>query len=385
VYFTGQFQGGLVFDLGNGVQLDRGDAALSADAFVAKIHGTDGSAIWARDFSRTTGVGDNGYCGSIAVRGGRVGVTCASTKALTFILTNDSPLVVSPVGVGDPVNENAFFASLDPATGKAYWATAIGAEIQTRAWDIDVDSTGALIFSVLTNPGGPVHDATNTLSVTNATQGSGELVGKLKAIDGTASWAISLVDDQADAAAAAVGAGGVAIAKNDDVIVSGEFTQHAMVGGKDLVSHGGGDLFVARLAGATGNGVWSTSFGGSKDDGSAGVGVDAFDEIFVTASYDSADFSIGASLLEAPSTPGGIVTLKLDPNGAPLWGRTIAATNADASSTAAATVGGLSRPAVNSKTQAVVMSGYFYGLCELGGTTVDGGVDGLAFIAEYSP
>jgi hypothetical protein len=90
---------------------------------------------------------------------------------------------------------------------------------------------------------------------------------------------------------------GVAVAVNDDIMITGTFGGTVNAGGEDLMSAGGADIFVAKLAGTDGAHVWSERFGGPGDDKALGLGV-GDKNVVLTGSF-SQDVTFGTTLLES--------------------------------------------------------------------------------------
>lgn len=139
----------------------------------------------------------------------------------------------------------------------------------------------------------------------------------------------------------------IAIAPNDDVVITGAFNGHIDFGGGELVSHVHYNLtegFVARLTSA-GNQVWALSFPGASDGPESrgyAVSVDADNNVYVAGTFRTAiDFDGQVEYTDTPDGGGGdfedMYLLRLDPLGKRDWfvqargGRQMAATDVDAS------------------------------------------------------
>jgi len=110
------------------------------------------------------------------------------------------------------------------------------------------------------------------------------------------------------------------------VIVAGGFLGTVDFGGGPLVSpNGGTDIFVVAFD-ASGNHLWSKSFGGTGGNGRVrSVAVDGNDDLVITGGL-TGTIDFGGSALVQPAAPGGndesgAFVVKLDTNGNPLWSR----------------------------------------------------------------
>jgi hypothetical protein len=103
----------------------------------------------------------------------------------------------------------------------------------------------------------------------------------------------------------------LAVGRNGDIAVSGEFEGQVSFGGETFASFGGRDAFVARYT-ADGVHVWSRQAGSPGVDRGLGIAVDAAGAVYETFSYhDTIDF--GGGPLTAPGTDYGGVLVKYGP------------------------------------------------------------------------
>ncbi len=88
---------------------------------------------------------------------------------------------------------------------------------------------------------------------------------------------------------------GLAVDSAGDVFLSGKFQGSVSFGGTALTSAGGDDIFLVKLAGATGNHSWSKSFGSTSGDASLGLAVDTSRSVVMTGYFTgSVNFGGGA-------------------------------------------------------------------------------------------
>ncbi len=114
-------------------------------------------------------------------------------------------------------------------------------------------------------------------------------------------------------------ANGVATDGDGNVIAVGHFSDSIRIGATTLTSAGGGDVFVIKLHGITGEVIWAKSFGGLGDEGGSAVRTDALNNVYVMGKFiGNVDFGGG----EMGSIGGqDLFVLKLNPNGDHVWSR----------------------------------------------------------------
>lgn len=110
----------------------------------------------------------------------------------------------------------------------------------------------------------------------------------------------------------------VAVDNLGDVYFTGSFSGSMTFGGGTLASAGGADVFVAKLAGATGNHVWSAKYGdtGIEQVGRA-ITVDSMGNVLVTGAFDGTINFGGTALTTAGLTDAFVA--KFDTAGAHMY------------------------------------------------------------------
>jgi len=123
---------------------------------------------------------------------------------------------------------------------------------------------------------------------------------------------------------------GVAVDASGDVLVTGYFRGTIAFGTTTLTSVGGADVFVAKLAGATGAPLWAVRFGNISDDqiGHA-VTCDAFGNVFVTGAF-AGTMTFNGVNATATGLQDGFVARLSGATGAAAWGRRFGGTDFDA-------------------------------------------------------
>ena len=137
----------------------------------------------------------------------------------------------------------------------------------------------------------------------------------------------------------------ITIDGNGDVYVTGYFRGTADfdpgTGAANLTSAGGADIFLAKYDGA-GNYLWAKNMGGTADDISTGIAVDASSHIYITGSFNgSGDFDAGAGTASLTSLGGTDIFLTAyDGAGNYLWAKNMGGTGTDSALSVALDAGG---------------------------------------------
>ncbi|MDI1443332.1 hypothetical protein [Polyangium sp. 6x1] len=199
-------------------------------------------------------------------------------------------------------------------TGDTSWARAFGNNQAQIALAVATDAQGNGVVVGRFNGAITLPAPIGTLT---ATGNDNIFVIKYNAA-GTVVWAKKYGD------AAGQDVGSVAIDSAGDVLIAGEFLGTINFGGTALTSNmGSRDIFVAKLASATGNHIWSQAIANAYTQEEASVAVDAADNVYVSGTF-SAPLTIGANVL-TPSAMGGleVFVTKMDKNGTPQWAKAI--------------------------------------------------------------
>ena len=323
VYITGDFNGSSL-DFGNGKSVTRVTTAAEYEPFVVKLRGADGQAQWAWNYASPSATANYTSCRQLAFGAGHLALSCVSDRSIALPLTTGATQTVAPENAtGSPLHSNNFMlASLDPATGKALWATDVGADYQTTADAIAVARDGSIAVASFTF-GTSVQDTTGTLSFTNP-RGSDRpamFAFKVGGADGHTAWTAKFTDNaQSSTSETADSPHGIAFDSKGNVIVSGQIYGTVPIAGKNVTAHDTNkcDAFVALLDGSNGSAQWAIPYGGTNLESPAAIAVDPWDEIFVAGEYQSSDFVAGGTTLPASAAQATYV-LKLDPVGNVYW------------------------------------------------------------------
>lgn len=289
VYVIGYFFG--TIDLGGGPFTSGG----FRDMFVVK-YDPMGMHLWSKHFSDPNSI----YAWEIEIDGsGDVVVGGYFLGGLDFGIPNQAPLT----SAGD---FDIFLAKLDPNTGDAIWAQRFGDAAEEQLWGLDI------------NP------ATNEIAISGyfqgnldlgggAVLGAGDYDGFVAKYDaaGNHLWSHTYGDSEDQRVYDAN------FDPNGDVIIGGRHIGSIDFGAGPLVSAGARDIFVAKLAGATGAVVWANQYGDGDDQLAWAIDVDGSGNVALSGyNWGSVDFGGGAI-----ASNGGqdAVVAMLDGMGNHLW------------------------------------------------------------------
>ncbi len=194
------------------------------------------------------------------------------------------------------------------------WAKQAGGTSSDVSYNIAVDANG---YSYVTG----CFRGSATFGTTTLTS-SGEadiFVAKLNS-NGNWLWAKQVGGTNKDSGS------GIAVDANGNSYVTGEFSASATFGTTTLTSSGEADIFVAKLD-SNGNWLWAKQAGGTSDDWSYGLAVDANGNSYVTG-YFRSSATFGTTTLIF-SGGDDIFVAKLDSNGNWLWAKQAGGTDWD--------------------------------------------------------
>jgi len=288
-FVTGYFQNAVDF----------GGGALSSaglnDIFVAKYSATNGF-LWAKRFGSTGD--DEGF--GVAVDGnGDVLVTGVYTTSVNF-----GGSTLSSFGGG----RGAFIVKLGGSDGHHIWSQRLLSLSESFGFGVAVDSAGNAY-----DVGSFIGDVMfKGIRYTNAGD-QDVFLAKYAAADGAETWIDHFGGPNTDMGT------GVAVDAGNNLVVTGQFNGSVDFGGGTYTSVNN-DVFVAKYAGSSGAYIWSKHVTGPGWENATGVAVDSTGNIAVTGNFDNAiDFG-GGALSTVGS--GDIFVAKLSgASGAQLWAR----------------------------------------------------------------
>ena len=342
VFLTGYFSG--VLDFG-GQELT---SAGGSDIFVAKLDPT-GKHLWSKHY----GDEQEQYANAIAVdAAGDVYVTGEFKGKVNF----GSAELLSAGSI------DAFLAKLDGGSGSQLWSKKFGDSSDQSGRGVACDSTGNVVvtgsMAGTVGFGGPILTSDG---------GNDVFVAKFQS-SGIHSWSVRFGDPGGGAQSAQA----VTIDSNGDPIVVGSFVGGRVLDATNLTSGGGADIFVAKLAGASGAVSWATGFGAGSDQLARDVAVDPGDNVILVGSFQgTVDF--GGVQMTSSGADDAFVA-KLDPSGAHVWSQKYGDAMAQ-----------VARSVAVDGTGNIAVTGGFAGTVDFGGSsmTTKGGDD--LFIARFDP
>jgi len=333
---TGSFYGTANFGGGDMV------SAGGIDIFIAR-YGTAGAHQWSRSFGSTgtdggTGVAVDGS-GNVILVGRFSGTVDFGGGDLTSV--GGADVVLAKYGPG----------------GAHLWSQRFGGTGHEYPFAVAVDAAGD-IFITGYFPGTADFGGGSLVSA----GGNDIFIAKYSAA-GAHQWSLGLGGLSDDLGA------GIGTDASGDVYVTGRFQGTVNLGGGNLVSAGGADVFIAKYSGA-GAHQWSDAYGGVSTDNVAGLAVDGSGNVVVTGYFAaSVDFG-GGSLVSA----GGFDTFvaKYQSTGAHVWSQRFGGTSNEFGS--AVTV---------DAERNVVISGAYTGTASFGGGNLVGAGALDIYLAKY--
>lgn len=326
VVTTGYFDSSQA-DFGGGLLTNHG----GDDVVVAKYRGSDGQHLWSTSFG---GPSDERGLAAAVDEAGDVYVTGYFQDHVAFGATT-----LASNGARD-----VFVLKLAGESGQVLWARAFGTNQSDQGMGITVAKDGQPVVTGF---------FLGELRVGGAKlQGNGNrdvLVMKLAERDGAPLWARNFGADDDDQ--------GLEVASDTagNLLITGFFTHDPRFGSTQLRSHGGQDLFVAKLGLEDGHALWALGFGSSDVDQGLSVVGTSDGHVALTGYFHGTDDLGNARLSSAGDED--VLVAKLDgATGNPLWARSLGAAGSDQGLGVAARADG-----------DVVVTGFFSGSVDFGG------------------
>jgi len=304
VLVTGTFDGSINF----------GGSTLNSigggrNAFITKFSGATGAHMWSKNLRSASESFGNGV---VVDGGGNALVTGSYLGSVIFGGTT-----YPNAGFAQDV----FLAKYAAADGTETWFKHFGGEDVDVGMDIAVDlrcvggsngggtctsdasCPGSTCGSVVIvgqfkegNPSSPIDFGGGPFLSTN----TDVFVAKFTVATGAYIWAKHVTGSGFESAT------GVAIDRAGDIAVTGNFDQTIDFGGGARTSMGSGDIFVAKLSGASGAQLWSRSYGSTGNDTGNAVAVDGNRNV-VTTGYVSRTVDLGGGPLAAAGAVNAFV------------------------------------------------------------------------------
>lgn len=311
-----------------------------SDIFVVKFT-ADGRKLWARTIGGTGA--DEVF--DLKADGSRVVIVGSFKNAVDF----GTGLLTAQATEG-------YVASLD-VDGVTQWVDHRGGIGATNFRQVDLDATQVVVAA----------DFTSSLALPSGTvtaRGVVDLLAIRYTPAGSITWSQAISGTSFDYV------GGVALTPDGDALVAGQFLETLDMGvGTTLTSLGGSDLFVVKLAGATGTPMWARRFGGVGAD-LFGV-VDRNDGAIWIAGCFTGSTSLGPSSFTSAGMQDAFVAV-LDQAGDVQWAKTYGSTESDCVTNVVASA--------NSAT----LAGTFMGTVRIEGASLQSLGDKDIWVAEFT-
>jgi hypothetical protein len=164
----------------------------------------------------------------------------------------------------------------------------------------------------------------------------------------------------------------VAVSPNGDVAVVGSFAGNATLGGQDFDSAGLLDIYVSVFKGNNGAHRWSRTFGAAENDTGRAIAYTNDGNVFVASSFQEAVNFGGATLVSAGSYDIAMATYN-GVTGSHIWSRRVGGSDAD-----------IVNRAIVDHSDTIVIGGYFQGTTDLGSGPRPSKGSTDMFVATYS-
>ncbi len=304
VYIAGSFQNTADFDPGpDTVILTSGG---SFDMFIAK-YDKHGSYIWAQNMPAPS----SQQAEAIAVdASGNVYITGSFSNTVDFDPGTGTSSFTSK-------GSNDIFITKYDTDGKYLWVKAIGGTGLDRGADIAVDASGSVYVTgrfadtVDFDPGGNVEN--------HVSNGNADIFITKYDTEGNYLWAKSIGGSGLDQSNSLV------CDRDGNIFITGAYQQTVDFDPgpltTNLISNGGGDIFLARYN-TNGDFSWAKSMGGaSTNDAGNSIALDAVENIYITGRFGATvDFNPDAGIADLTARAGtDIFTAKYDGNGNYIW------------------------------------------------------------------
>jgi hypothetical protein len=305
IYSTGNFNGTVDFDPSAGTS--NLTSAGGTDVFIRKLD-PSGNFVWGLQVGGTSADAGNGL---ILDGAGNIYITGSFSGTADF-----DPAVATSNLVSAGMND--IFVLKLSASGLLVWAKQLGGTSNDEGRSIATDATGNVFTTGYFSNTADFDPGAGTSNLTST--GSFEIfVSKLDNA-GNFSWAKQLGGTGNDM--------GYSITTDlpGNVYTTGHFSLTADfdpgAGIQNLTSAGAGDAFISKLD-ASGNFSWAKQMGGTANDVSTAIAVDASGYIYTSGYFfDTADFDPGVATANLTTNGvGDIFVSKLNSSGNYVWAR----------------------------------------------------------------
>lgn len=313
VYITGGYSGQVDFDPGTGTSYLM--SAGAGDIFITKLDAS-GNFVWAKSLGGET----DDFAYSIAVDGsGNVYTTGAYNGTSDFDPGTESFNLTSTGGYA------VFISKLD-ASGNFVWAKSVGGIYDDYGYSLALDVNNNVFITGSFKVTADFDPGTSSSTLTSA--GSSDVFILKLSNSGNFVWAKKMGGSSDDISRS------ITIDGSGNVYTTGSFATTADfdpgTATSNLISAGGGDIFVSKLD-ASGNFGWAKSLGGTSADEGNSIAVDGSGNVYTTGSFKgTADFDPGTETLNFTSAASFDVFIsKLNSSGNFVWAKSLGGNGGD--------------------------------------------------------
>ena len=361
VYVGGIFQGTADFDPSASVA--NLTSAGGLDAFFAK-YDNNGNYVW----SKNVGGSAYDYVTSIALDdSGNIYITGYFYGSSDF---DPSASTVNLTASGDDV----FFAKYDN-DGNYIWAKNVGGSAYDNGVFIAVDNSGNVYLTGFFINTADFDPSASVANLTSA--GIRDIFFAKYDNDGNYIWAKAIGGSTNDDVTSMV------LDSSGNVYITGIFLGTAdfdpSTSVENLTSSGFEDIFFAKYDN-NGNYVWAKNVGGSEDDQSYSIALDASSNIYITGGFNNtADFDPSTANAYLAAAPGNrdVFFAKYDNNGNYIWAKNVGSSGNDYGASLVLDLLGN-----------IYITGFFMGTVDFDPSTTTNNVTSLGvqdiFVAKYT-
>lgn len=311
VYTTGSFRGTVDFDPGIGIyNLTSGG---SSDIFISKLD-SSGNFVWAKEMRDSIGGAGYDYGLSIALDPERN----VYTTGYFFGTIDFDPDSLTTFNLASAGGSDIFISKLD-SSGNFAWAKEMGGVDESQAYSIAVDAsenvytTGWFRGTVDFDPGSGIFNRTSS-------GGYDIFISKLNS-SGNFGWTKTIGGANWD------GGQAIAVDGSGNVYTTGIFNGAIDFdpgpGTFNLTSTGIEDIYISK-SDSSGNFVWAKRIGGTGNDWSSAIALDASNNVYTTGYFNGVD-DFNPDTATFIFTPSGIdiYISKLDSLGNFIWAKSV--------------------------------------------------------------
>ncbi len=314
------------------------------DIFLAK-YDSNGKWLWAKRFG---GDGDD------------IGQSVAIDKDDNIVVTGT---FTDKATVGGATFESAgetdlFIAKYDK-DGTHLWSHSVGGRVEDRGYAVAAGPDGSIAMT------GYFTDKVNFGGEDLVSGGQADLFVVLYGPDGDHKWSYGFGDKLDELGR------GVAIDKDGNVIVAGDYNKEITIGATHLVSSGNADVLLTKFT-KDGAAVWAKSFGSVFNDFAVAVAVDANGQLAVTGSFEQT-VNFGGEDLKGPGKKD-IFVARYTAAGQHLWSKKFGSTDDDVGS-------GIAMDTYGN----VFVAGWYWFDIDLGGGKLKSTGENDIFVAKFAP